>query len=388
MQFELTEEQEAIRAGVRELCAAFPDEYWAEKDQAKEFPWEFHHAAAEGGWLGMCFAEEYGGAGLGLTEACIAVQEVAASGGCNAGSSIIHTAAFGLMPVQRHGSQEMKARVLPKVASGEMMLAFAITEPTTGSETTRTKTFARRVDGGYRISGQKVWITKAMEASRFILLARTIPYEEVEKKSAGLTLFLAPNDPDAIEIRPIRKMGRNAGQSCELFIDELYVADEDVIGEPNRGFHALLDGFNAERILISHELIGIGRASLRRACDYARERVVYNRPIGLNQGIQFPLAEALARLDAAELLAWKAASMYDRELPCGREANTALLLSQEAGFYAADRALQTHGGYGYAVEYHVERYFREAKLLNLGPISPELIRAYLAEHVLGLPRSY
>lgn len=388
MEFELNQAQVALRDGVRELCMRFPDEYWAEKDEKPEFPWEFHEAAARGGWLGVCIPEEFGGQGLGVVEGSIVVHEVAASGACLNGSSIVHTSMFSLLPIIRHGSEQMKRRFLSRVASGDLHLAFAVTEPTSGSDTTKTSTLARKVDGGYLVTGQKVWITKAQEAERLLLLTRTTPLSECEKPTEGMTLFFAPCDRDHIEIRGIRKMGRNATDSNELFINDLFVPDEDVVGEPGRGFRYLLDGLNPERVLNAQEAIGIGRAALRRAVAYANERIVFDRPIGMNQAIQFPLAEAMARLDAAELMCWKAATLYDRGLPCAREANCAKYLAADAGFFAADRAVQTHGGFGYAREYHVERYFREVRVLQLGPVSQELALAYLGQHVLGLPKSY
>jgi acyl-CoA dehydrogenase len=385
---DFTPDQAALRDGIRELASQFSDEYWSEKDEAPAFPWEFHEALAKGGWLGICIPEEYGGGGLGVTEASIVVQEIAASGACLNGASLAHTAVFGLLPIIRHGTEEQKRRFLPRAASGDLHLAFAVTEPDAGTDTGRTSTFAKKVEGGYLVTGKKVWITKAQEAERLLLLTRTTPLEEVRKKVHGLTLFFAELDRDHVDIRPIKKMGRNATDSNELFIDRLFVPDEDVVGEPGRGFHVLLDGLNPERVLNAQECIGIGRAALRRAVEYARTRIVFDRPIGMNQGIQFPLAEALAQLDAAELMCWHAAKLYDAGLPCGREANSAKYLAAEAAFYATDRAVQTHGGYGYAKEYHVERYFREARVLRLGPVSQELILAYLGEHVLGLPKSY
>ena len=388
MDFEFTEEQLALRDGIRRLAATFPETYWSEKDQNREFPWEFHNVVADGGWLGTCIPTEYGGGGLGVIEASIIAQEVAASGACLNGASIVHTAMFSLLPIVKYGSEEMRQRFLPRAAAGDLHLAFAITEPNAGTDTAKTSTFARKVPGGYLVNGQKVWITKAQEAERLIMLTRTTPVDQVDKKTHGMTLFFAPCDRDRIDIRPIKKMGRNATDSNELFIDDLFVPDEDVIGEPGRGFNYLLDGLNPERILNAQEAIGIGRAAIRRAVDYANNRIVFDRPIGMNQGIQLPLAEALTKLDAAELMCWKAASLYDRGLPCGKEANMAKYLAGEAGFFAADRAVQTHGGYGYAVEYHVERYFREARVLQLGPVSQELALAYIGEHVLGLPKSY
>jgi acyl-CoA dehydrogenase len=385
---EVSTDQAALRDGIRELSSKFSEEYWSEKDEACEFPWEFHHALANGGWLGICIPEEYGGGGLGVTEASIVVQEIAASGACLNGASLAHTAAFSLLPLIKHGTDELKQRFLPRAASGDLHIAFAITEPDAGTDTGRTSTFARKVDGGYLITGKKVWTTKAQEAERLVLLARTTPFDEVEKKVHGLTLFFAECNRDRIDIRRIKKMGRNATDSNELFIDDLFVPDEDVVGTPGRGFNALLDGLNPERILNAQECIGIGRAAMRRAVEYAKNRIVFDRPIGMNQGIQFPLAQALAELDAAELMCWRAAKLYDAGEPCGREANSAKFLAAEAGFFAADRAVQTHGGYGYAKEYHVERYFREVRVMRLGPVSQELILAYLAEHVLGLPKSY
>jgi acyl-CoA dehydrogenase len=388
MNVDFTPDQLALQDGIRKVAARFTEEYWVEKDEARAFPWEFHQALAEGDWLGICIPEEYGGGGLGVTEASIVVQEIAASGACMNGASIAHTTMFSLLPIIKHGTPQQKERFLPRAASGDLHLAFAVTEPDAGTDTGRTSTFARKVDGGYLVSGKKVWITKAQEAERLLLLTRSVPASEVKRKVDGLTLFFAEVDRAHVDIRPIRKMGRNATDSNEVFIDDLFVPDEDLIGEPGRGFYTLLDGLNPERILNAQEAIGIGRAALRRACDYARDRVVFDRPIGMNQGIQFPLAEALAQLDAAELMCWRAARLYDDGQPCGREANSAKYLAAEAGFYAADRAVQTHGGYGYARDYHVERYFREVRVLRLGPVSQELVLAYLAEHVLGLPKSY
>ena len=301
MNVDFTSDQLALQDGIRKVAARFTEEYWVEKDEARAFPWEFHQALAEGDWLGICIPEEYGGGGLGVTEASIVVQEIAASGACMNGASIAHTTMFSLLPIIKHGTPQQKERFLPRVASGDLHLAFAVTEPDAGTDTGRTSTFARKVDGGYLVSGKKVWITKAQEAERLLLLTRSVPASEVKRKVDGLTLFFAQVDRAHVDIRPIRKMGRNATDSNEVFIDDLFVPDEDLIGEPGRGFYTLLDGLNPERILNAQEAIGIGRAALRRACDYARDRVVFDRPIGMNQGIQFPLAEALAQLDAAEL---------------------------------------------------------------------------------------
>lgn len=388
MSFRLTDEQSAIRAAVRELAAGFDDDYWLEHDREHAFPWEFYRACAGAGWLGIAIPKDYGGAGLGLVEASILVQEIAASGAAMNGCSALHLTIFGMNPVVRHGSEELRARVLPRVTSGDLHVAFAVTEPDAGTDTARISTFARREGDEYVVSGRKVWISKAQEAEKLLLLTRTTPFEEVAKPTDGMTLFLADLDPETVSVRPIEKLGRNAVGSNELFIDGLRVPAADRVGEEGKGFRYLLDGLNPERILLAHESVGIGKAALRRATRYAAERVVFDRPIGMNQGVQFPLADALARLEAAELMAWQAAERYDAGEPCAKEANMAKYLCADAAFEAADRAVQVHGGYGYAREYHVERYFREARLMRLAPVSQELALAYLGEHVLGLPKSY
>lgn len=388
MDFELSEEQAALRREVRELAGRFGDEYWAERDARHEFPWAFYNAFAEGGWLGIAIPEEYGGSGLGIVEAALLLEEVAASGAAMNGCSAMHLTIFGLNPVVKHGHEALRRAVLPGAARGELHVCFGVTEPNAGTDTSRITTFARRDGDGYRINGQKVWTTKAGDSQKMLLLARTTPREQVARPTQGLSLFLVDMDRSAIELKAIPKLGRNAVASYEVFIDRLRVPLEARIGEEGQGFRYLLDGLNPERILLAHEALGIGRAALRRAVRYANERVVFDRPIGQNQGIAFPLAEALARLDAAELMARKSAWLYDRGLPCGREANIAKWLCAEAGFQAADTALQTHGGMGYAREFHVERYFREARLMRLAPISQEMVLNYVAEHVLGLPRSY
>jgi acyl-CoA dehydrogenase len=386
--FELTEQQQDLRQAVRELAGRFSDEYWLERDRAHEFPWEFYAAFAEGGWLGIAIPEEYGGGGLGITEAGLLLEEVAASGAAMNGCSSMHLTIFGMNVVVKHGSAELREATLPRVVSGDLHVCFAVTEPDAGTDTTRITTRAERRGDGYEVHGRKVWISKAGDSEKMILLTRTTPLEDVERPTDGLTLFLADVDPAAVEIRPIDKLGRNAVASNELYIDGLEVPASARIGEEGEGFRLLLDGLNPERILLAHEALGIGRVALRRASEYARDRVVFDRPIGQNQGIAFPLAEALARLDAAELVARKAAWLYDAGRPCGREANTAKMLCADAGFFAADRAVQTHGGFGYAREYHVERYFREARLLQIAPVSQEMVLNYLSTKVLGLPRSY
>ncbi|WP_067693706.1 acyl-CoA dehydrogenase family protein [Nocardia jejuensis] len=388
MSFELTEDQQLIRKSVGELLKKFDDHYWSEKDRAHEFPTEFYETVARGGWLGITIPEEYGGHGLGITEASLLAEEVSRSGGGMNAASSIHMSIFGMQPVVVHGSPELKQRTLPRIARGELHVCFGVTEPGAGLDTTRITTFARRDGDHYVVNGRKVWISKALESEKILLLTRTQHYDDVAKKTDGMTLFLTDLNRDHIDIRPIAKMGRNAVSSNELFIDDLRIPVEDRIGEEGRGFEYILDGLNPERMLIAAEALGLGRVALDRAVKYANEREVFGRPIGMNQGIQFPLADSLAHLDAAELVLRKATWLYDNGKPCGREANTAKYLCAEAGFTATDRALQTHGGMGYAEEYHVARYFREARVMRIAPISQEMILNYLGSHTLGMPRSY
>ncbi|MGA6205976.1 acyl-CoA dehydrogenase family protein [Nocardia testacea] len=388
MSFELSEDQRLIRDSVAELARKFDDQYWMEKDRDHEFPTEFYRAIADGGWLGLCIPEEYGGHGLGITEASILAEQVSRSGGGMNAATSIHMSIFGMQPVIVHGSEELKQRTLPRVARGDLHVCFGVTEPGAGLDTSRITTFARRDGDHYVVNGRKVWISKALESEKILLLTRTRKYDDVEKKTGGMTLFLTDIDRDHIDIRPIPKMGRNAVSSNELFIDELRIPVEDRVGEEGRGFEYLLDGLNPERMLIAAEALGLGRVALDRAVRYANEREVFGRPIGKNQGIQFPLADSLARLDAAELVLRKATWLYDQGKPCGREANTAKYLCAEAGFEAADRAMQTHGGMGYSEEYHISRYFRESRVMRIAPISQEMILNYLGSHVLGMPRSY
>ena len=388
MDFALTEDQELIRGAVAALMKKFDDRYWLEKDQAHQFPVEFYQAIAAGGWLGVTIPEAYGGHGRGITEAALVLEEVARSGGGMNAASAIHLSIFGMHPVVVHGSAELKQRTLPRVAAGDLHVCFGVTEPGAGLDTSRITTFARREGDHYTVTGRKVWISKAVESEKILLLTRTTRYQDVRKKTDGMTLFLTDLDRDRVDIRPIPKMGRNAVTSNELFIDDLRVPVADRVGAEGQGFRYLLDGLNPERMLIAAEALGIGRVALDRAVRYAGEREVFGRPIGMNQGVQFPLADSLARLDAAELALRKATWLYDSGKPCGREANTAKYLCADAGFTAADRALQTHGGMGYAEEYHVARYFREARLLRIAPISQEMVLNYLGSHALGLPRSY
>ena len=388
MDYQETEEQRLIRESIANLCRRFPDEYWEERDRLGEFPGEFYDRVAAAGWIGTAIPERWGGAGQGIREAAILLEEIAASGAAMNGASPVHLSMFGIHPLVRHGSHAMREKYLPHVASGALQVAFGVTEPDAGTDTTAIRTFARREGDRYLVRGRKVWTTKATHCQRVVLLVRTTPREEVERGTDGMTLLFAELQRPEVSISPIPKLGRNAVSTCEVVYEDLPVATSDRIGEEGRGFYHLLDGLNAERILVAAEAIGIGRAALGRAVVYAREREVFGRPIGKNQGIAFPLAEARTRLEAAALMVAKAAWLIDRDQPCGKEANMAKWLAAEAGFQAADAALQTHGGYGYAREYHVERYWREARLMKLAPITQEMILNYVAEHVLGLPRSY
>jgi acyl-CoA dehydrogenase len=386
--FALDPVHEEIRHAVRKVCSQFSDDYWLQHDEDHAFPWEFYDAIVRGGWLGLTIPEEYGGGGLGVTEAAIVEQEIAASGAGMNGCTTVHIGIFGFESMIEHGSEDLKRRFLPRAVSGDLHVSFAVTEPDAGTDTTRISTFARKVDGGFLVTGKKVWISRAQEAERMFLLARTTPINEVTKKTSGMTLFFAPVDHEHVDIRPISKMGRNAVDTNELFIEDLFVADEDVIGEVGHGFKAILAGLNAERVISGNAAIGIGRAALRRATEYAKQRVVFGRPIGQNQGIAFQLADARIRLDAADNILQKAAWLIDNGMPHATEANEGKFLAAEAGFHAADVAITVHGGYGYAKEYHVERYFREARLMRIAPISQEMVLNYIAEHVLDLPRSY
>lgn len=388
MDFDLSDDQVRLRDAVRELAGRFTPAYWAGRDEQGEFPWEFYRAFADAGWLGIAVPAEYGGGGLGVLDAALMLEEVAASGAGMNGCSTMHLTIFGLNVVAKHGSEELRREVLPRAVNGELHVCFGVTEPDAGTDTTRISTFARRDGDSYVIDGRKVWITKAGQSEKVLLVARTTARDQAARPTDGMTLFLADLDPGHVEMRPIPKMGRNAVPSYELFIDGLRVPAGSRVGEEGQGFRYLLDGLNPERILLAHEALGLGTAALDAAVGYARERMVFGRPIGANQGIAFPLAETAARLDAARLLARRAARLYDQGRPCGREANIAKFLCADAGFFAADRAVQTLGGMGYAREFHVERYFREARLLRLAPVSQEMALNYVAQHALGLPRSY
>jgi len=376
-----------IRAEARRLANSFSLDYWRECDHTGNYPWEFVRAFAKHGWMSIMIPEEYGGMGLGLREAAVLMQEVAASGAGLTGGSALHFYIFPPEPIVRHGSARMKQEYLPAVASGELLMAFGVTEPGAGTDTSRITTRAKREGDHWVISGQKVWATNAQNATKVLLLTRTSDRNEA-KPLDGMTLFFTDLDRDRIDVREIDKLGRAAVDSNELFIDGLIATDDEIVGEVGRGFYHLLDGLNPERIVVAMEAIGIGRAALELAVKYANERIVFDRPIGANQAIAHPLAESWARLEAAELLALKAAQLYDANEPCAKEANAAKFLAADAGFKAADAALQTHGGFGYSKEYHVERLWREVRLLRLAPISQEMILNFLSTSVLGLPRSY
>jgi acyl-CoA dehydrogenase len=388
MNFSMTDEQVAIRSAVDEICADFDDEYWLKKDREGGFPEDFYGAMAKAGWLGIAMPQEYGGAGLGISEACVMLESVAASGACLAGASSIHMNVFGLHPVVVHGNPEQKARWLPPIIQGRNKACFGVTEPNTGLNTLKLKTMAVRKGDHYIVNGQKVWISTAQVAHKILLLARTTPIEEVKSPTFGLSLFYTDLDRSKIEVREIEKLGRKAVDSNQLFIDGLEIPVEDRIGEEGRGFEYILHGLNPERVLLAAEATGIGRAALRRAAKYAGERIVFDRAIGKNQGVQHPLAERWIDLEAGTLLYQRAAWLYDQGKPCGAEANAAKYFCAEAGFRAAETAVLTHGGFGYAKEYHVERYLREAMLPRIAPVSPQLILCFIAEKVLGLPKSY
>jgi acyl-CoA dehydrogenase len=387
LDFTLTQEQQAIVEQVAKIAARFDDAYWLTRDREGGFPHEFHKEFAEAGWLGIAMPEEYGGAGLGITEAALMMRTIAESGAGFSGASAIHMNIFGLNPVVVFGSAEQKQRFLPPLIRGQDKACFAVTEPNAGLDTSRIKTKAVRDGGHYVVSGQKIWISTAQVANRLLLLARTSPRQEA-RPAEGLTLFYTAFDRQRIEVREIEKMGRKAVDSNQLFIDGLRVPIADRIGEEGKGFSYILHGFNPERILIASEAVGLGRAALRRAARYAGERVVFDRPIGQNQGIQHPLAQRWIELEAADLLVLKAAALYDRKQPCGAEANAAKYFAAEAGFKACETAILTHGGMGYAKEFHVERFLREAWVPRLAPVSPQLILSFIAEKVLGLPKSY
>lgn len=382
------DELQAIRDGVAAVCRRFDDDYWSTCDEEARFPVAFHRAMAEEGWLGVTMPEEYGGAGLGVTEAATVMHEVVHHGGGMAAASSIHINMFGPHPIVVHGSPEQKARWLPRLVAGEDQVCFGVTEPNAGLDTTSIKTFAAKVDGGYRVSGRKIWTSTAQVADKILLLTRTTAREDAAKPTQGMTIFYTDLDRTRLEVRRIAKHGRAAVDSNMVFIDDYFIPDEDRVGEEGKGFQYLLDSLNPERVLVGIEAIGIGQDALGRAARYARERSVFGRPIGQNQSIQHPLAECWVNLEAAMLMAMKAAALYDAGQSCGAEANGAKLLGARAGYAACLQAVLTHGGMGYAKEYQVERLLREVLITRIAPISEQLILSYIAERVLDQPKSY
>ncbi len=388
MDFQLTQDQLAIRAAITKLSANFDADYWLHCDNEGRFPEEFVADVVAGGWLGIAMPEAYGGSGLGIVESSIMMQAIAESGAGMSGASAVHLNVFGLNPVVVFGTEAQKQRMLPPLIRGEDKSCFGVTEPNAGLDTTSIETRAERVGDGYRIFGQKHWTSMAQRANKVLLLVRTTPKDQVKRKTDGLSLFYTDLDRQYAEIHEIPKMGRKAVDSNTVFYDGMPVPMENLIGEEGKGFHYILHGLNPERILLAAEAVGLGRCALARATTYARDRVVFGRPIGQNQGIQHPLAKCWAELEAADLLTFKAAALYDAGQECGSFANAAKYLAAEAGFHACETAVMTHGGMGYAKEYHVERYFREMMIPRIAPVSRELILSYLAERVLGLPKSY
>jgi len=388
MDFTLTEEQRAIQDGIGQVLSDFGDEYWLEKDRNGGFPEEFYRAMAEGGWLGVSFPEEVGGANLGIVSATVMMRAIASSAGAMQAASAIHMNVFGPKAIAVFGTNEQKQRWLPPIIKGKQKSAFGVTEPNAGLDTGSITTKAERTNNGYVINGRKVWTSTAQVADKILLLARTTPKEECERGIDGLSLFYTDLDRSACDVREIDKMGRKAVDSNEVFIDNLKVDAEDLIGEEGKGFRYILHSMNPERILVGAEAIGIGMEALRRASEYAKDRVVFGRPIGQNQAIQHPLAESWAQLQAAWMMCMKAASLFDAGEPCGAEANAAKYLSSEAGFTACERAVMTHGGMGYAKEFHVERLMREVMINRIAPVSQQMVLNFISERVLGLPKSY
>lgn len=388
MDFSLTDDQQNVRDAVLKHCSQFSDDYWLDLDTRGEFPLDFHQSMAHAGWLGIAMPEAVGGAGLGIAEAALMMQAVAESGAGMTGASSIHMPVFGLQPVNIFGTEAQQQAWLPPIISGEDKVCFGVTEPNTGLDTTKLKTRAEKREGGYLVNGEKIWISTAQVANKMLLLARTTPLEDVKQKTEGLSLFYTDLDRSKIEVRAIHKMGRHAVDSNMLFINDLWVPEEHRIGEEGQGFKMILHGLNPERILIGAEAIGIGRAAIDKAARYARERVVFDRPIGMNQGIQHPLAKCWAQLEAANLMVMKAATLFDKGESCGVEANAGKYLAAETAFEACHTAMLTLGGMGYAREYHVERYLREVMIPRTAPVSPHMILNFIAEKVLELPKSY
>lgn len=387
MNFAYTEDQTLIAEAVRRRCAKFDDKYWSNCDEQHLFPWDFYSAMAEDGWLGLAFPEEFGGGNKGILEAAIMMREVAASGGAMNACTAMHLTVFGLQPVIKYGNERLKREFLPRAVSGDLHVAFGVTEPNAGTDTSRITTKAvKQADGSWRITGQKIWTSKALESEVVLILVRT--GEDKENRFGGLTLFLADLDPKHVVIRPIKKLGRNAVASCETFYEDLPVENWRMVGEEGRGFFHILAGLNAERILLAATAIGIGEVALKKAVEYAGTREVFGKFIGSNQAISHPLADSHAQLQAAWNMVMLAAWKCDNGVPCGDEANTAKYLAADAGFLAADRAMQTFGGLGYATEYNIERYWRESRVIRIAPVSQEMTLNYIAQNVLGLPKSY
>ena len=382
----MNEDQKAIKEAVEKVCAEFDAEYWRKTDETGQWPEAFTKAMAHGGWLGIAMPESVGGSGMGLMEAAIMMQAVARSGAGFTGCSSIHLNIFGAKPIEKFGTPEQKQEYLPKIISGEQKMCFGVTEPNSGLDTSSLETKAERTNSGYVINGRKIWTTGAQRADKILLIARTTPKEKLAKPYMGLSLFYA--DMKGVEAKPIPKMGRKAVECNMLYFDNVEIPKEALIGEEGAGFKYLLQGLNPERVLFAVEAIGLGFCALDRAASYAKERVVFGRPIGQNQGVAHPLAKSWAELSAAELLAYKAATLYDQGLECGAEANAAKYLGAEAGFTACEASLLAHGGMGYAKEYDVERYLREAMIARIAPVSREMILNFIAERVLGLPKSY
>jgi acyl-CoA dehydrogenase len=384
----LSDEHRAIRAGVAAVCKKFGDDYWAGCERDVRFPFEFHKAMAADGWLGVTMPEVYGGAGLGVTEAALVMHMVASSGGAMAAVSSIHINMFGPHAMVVHGTPEQKARWIPRLVTGEDQVCFGVTEPDAGLDTTSITTFAKKVEGGYSVTGRKIWTSTAQVANKILLLTRTVAKRDAKRSTDGITVFYTDLDRTKVEVKRIPKHGRAAVDSNAVFIDELFIPDSDRIGEEGRGFYYLLDSLNPERILVAVEAIGIGQDALQRGARYARERNVFGRPIGQNQGIQHPLAECWLNLEAAQLMAMKAAELYDAGEPCGAEANGAKFLGARAGYQACLQAVLTHGGMGYAKEFHVERLLREVLVTRIAPVSEQMILSFIAEKVLEQPKSY
>ena len=388
MEFSFTDDQIAVRDAIAKLCEKYDDAYWLERDTDGQFPEDFVKDMADGGWLGIAMPEEYGGSGLGVIEAALMMQTIAESGAGFSGASAVHINIFGPHPLVVHGTDEQKQKNLPALIAGRDRSCFGVTEPNAGLDTTRIETKAVRKGDHYIVNGRKMWTSTAQTANKILLLARTTPREEGKKPTDGITMFYTDFNREYCEAQVIEKMGRKAVDSNATFYDNLPVPVEDRVGEEGKGFYYILDGLNPERILVASESVGLGRAALRKAVAYANERVVFDRPIGQNQAIQHPLADAWAHLEAADAMTWRAAALYDAGEPCGAEANAAKYLAAEACFTACERAVMTHGGMGYAKEFHVERYLRESFIARIAPVSREMILNFIGQHVLKMPRSY